>query len=267
MSHAACHAALFTTELLERILVEMEMRNLLLSQRVNSKWRKVIESSTILQQKPFFEPAEPEFCWKFKKSSTTIEPDTFVKVSATHELTEGEQSSESHCLFKHGEMNMLIFERDDLEDFDPDESGVLKQAQQDRYVQAWFSVQITSAAWQYPEASWRRMLVVQPPVLNATGSGRCIIHNRSIYSCHDSLKCQGSASCKTFYAHGSGGLTTGILAKAIEGAHEGQSLYWSGRTETGPQFSLRTCSARSRSISKSSRVVQKRSSLGDDADA
>ncbi|KAI5360491.1 putative F-box-like domain superfamily protein [Septoria linicola] len=217
-SHAACHAVLFTTELLERILVGIDIRDLLLAQRVNSKWRKVIKRSTLLQQKLFFEPAETEFCWKVKKSSTTIESDTFIKVSATHKLIDEEESSGSHFIFKHGEMNPLIFKPGDLEDLVTDESILFRLTQND--VTAKFQKQAASAAWQYPEASWREMLTTQPPTFVAIGDPRCTIHNRHIYSCPHSRACIGSN--RSFFAIDGKGLKAGGLMDAIEEGRGGK---------------------------------------------
>ncbi|KAK4956534.1 hypothetical protein LTR10_006061 [Elasticomyces elasticus] len=53
----AADAALAITELLESILVRVDAKTLLLSQRVCRKWRDVIEGSLVLQQKLFLRPA------------------------------------------------------------------------------------------------------------------------------------------------------------------------------------------------------------------
>lgn len=53
------HLVLFTWELLELILLHLDMRTLLLSQRVSSIWRDVIKNSRPLRQALFFEPVEP----------------------------------------------------------------------------------------------------------------------------------------------------------------------------------------------------------------
>ncbi|KAK5718422.1 hypothetical protein LTR15_008149 [Elasticomyces elasticus] len=53
----AADAALAVTELLESILVRVDAKTLLLSQRVCRKWRDVVEGSHILQQKLFIQPA------------------------------------------------------------------------------------------------------------------------------------------------------------------------------------------------------------------
>ncbi|KAK5725292.1 hypothetical protein LTR17_013055 [Elasticomyces elasticus] len=53
----AADAALAITELLESILVRVDAKTLLLSQRVCHKWRDVIEGSHVLQQKLFLRPA------------------------------------------------------------------------------------------------------------------------------------------------------------------------------------------------------------------
>ncbi|KAK3641447.1 hypothetical protein LTR56_011260 [Elasticomyces elasticus] len=53
----AADAALAITELLESILVRVDAKTLLLSQRVSRNWGAVIEGSNTLQQKLFLQPA------------------------------------------------------------------------------------------------------------------------------------------------------------------------------------------------------------------
>lgn len=78
---ASLHNAVFlTTELLEMILEFLPMRDLLLAQRVTSKWRDVITRSTRMQQKLFFQPKEAKTFWKCNLR------DTLVRVNADHKL-------------------------------------------------------------------------------------------------------------------------------------------------------------------------------------
>jgi hypothetical protein len=79
---ASLHNAVFlTTELLEMILEFLPMRDLLLAQRVTSKWRDVINRSTRMQQTLFFQPRDAETFWKCNTRDTTL-----VRVKADHKL-------------------------------------------------------------------------------------------------------------------------------------------------------------------------------------
>lgn len=51
------HAVFFVAELLENTLIDVDMKTLLLSQRVNRFWLQVIGNSQLLQKKLFFLPA------------------------------------------------------------------------------------------------------------------------------------------------------------------------------------------------------------------
>ena len=55
--YVATHAALDTTELLEAILVHVDMRTLLLSQRVSKTFEATIDGSLALQQTLNFKPS------------------------------------------------------------------------------------------------------------------------------------------------------------------------------------------------------------------
>lgn len=56
-SREGAHAVFFVPELLEKILLAVDMKTLLLSQRVNKFWNQTINNSTLLQKKLFFLPA------------------------------------------------------------------------------------------------------------------------------------------------------------------------------------------------------------------
>jgi hypothetical protein len=53
---AAKFKVLSTTELLEAILLQLSLKDVLLSQRVSKEWRDTIVGSTKLQQLLFFRP-------------------------------------------------------------------------------------------------------------------------------------------------------------------------------------------------------------------
>ncbi|KFY08403.1 hypothetical protein V492_06268 [Pseudogymnoascus sp. VKM F-4246] len=55
---SAANAVLSIPELLEAILLDVDMKTLLLSQRVNRNWASIIAASSVLQQALFFQPAQ-----------------------------------------------------------------------------------------------------------------------------------------------------------------------------------------------------------------
>ncbi|KFY43191.1 hypothetical protein V494_02083 [Pseudogymnoascus sp. VKM F-4513 (FW-928)] len=55
---SAANAVLSIPELLEAILLDVDMKTLLLSQRVNRNWASIITASSVLQQALFFQPAQ-----------------------------------------------------------------------------------------------------------------------------------------------------------------------------------------------------------------
>ena len=58
--HTAAQQVLLTTELVEKILLHVPLKDLLFAQSVCMKWKAVIEGSTILQKALFFQPATTE---------------------------------------------------------------------------------------------------------------------------------------------------------------------------------------------------------------
>ena len=107
------------TELLELILLQLDMRTLLISQRVCRKWNSLIRTSSNIQETLFFKPVIPGSVPTKVQNPLLAEvfPPFFIKMK-------GRISMNSFDMVKHPE----------------------KQR-----------------AYLRPEASWRRMLVQQPP--------------------------------------------------------------------------------------------------------
>ncbi|EME80833.1 uncharacterized protein MYCFIDRAFT_85212 [Pseudocercospora fijiensis CIRAD86] len=59
MAQPAAHAVLHTVELLQAILLSLDTKTLLLSQRTCKTWQDVIADSILLQEALFFRPAPP----------------------------------------------------------------------------------------------------------------------------------------------------------------------------------------------------------------
>lgn len=107
------------TELLELILLQLDMRTLLTSQRVCRKWSSLVRSSSKIQESLFFEPVLPGSVPTKVQNPLLAEvfPPFFVE-------TKGRIGMDSFDMIKHPEKQVSYLR---------------------------------------PEASWRRMLVQQPP--------------------------------------------------------------------------------------------------------
>ncbi|GME22633.1 f-box domain protein [Neofusicoccum parvum] len=135
-----------TPELLELILLHLPMRDLLLAQRVCQTFRTLVRTSPTLQQALFFKPLP----------ATALPQPSSPSYLRSHPSRKPTAES--------WERNPLLipdfwpwFDRDDPTNKysptlrDPDTLKTLPLATERR-------------VWLRPEASWRRMLVVQPPV-------------------------------------------------------------------------------------------------------
>lgn len=146
-------AVFLTTELLENILKILPMKDLLLAQRVSRYWQSVITESVSLQQMLFFKPKQADFCWLFDEAGKLKWPQ---RVDRDYELP---GDSEHLTLLKHAEMNSMIFEvgaNDNIWDSAPRQGGTNVMAKP--------KSRLKRPAAKYPEASWRKMLISQPPV-------------------------------------------------------------------------------------------------------
>lgn len=165
---AALHnAVLLTTELLENVLEQLPMRDLLLAQRVCRKWKAVIEGSEYMQQLLFFQPGKAKFCWKYNDSDDVSRSENLVRVEAEYQLLDEEAATTR--LYDEGEFNPLVFNQQS-----DDVIPYWESAQESGNAFAEFLPQFGHKSWSYKQASWRRMLVTQPPATYMVdGEGPC----------------------------------------------------------------------------------------------
>jgi hypothetical protein len=72
----AVRSAVFgTTELFEQILLQVDMKTLLLSQRVDSQWRDFITDSPALQKKSCFSSPPHSEKWRISHNQTNTTAD------------------------------------------------------------------------------------------------------------------------------------------------------------------------------------------------
>ncbi|USW53652.1 Putative F-box domain-containing protein [Septoria linicola] len=136
-------------ELLESILQELDPRDLLFAQRVCKEWQTAIASSSKLQQLLFFRASsEQVITYSYVPKYSCLRPDVEWIDRDTEEKATPTRNPLLEPLFKTlGELSHVPYK--------------------DRL----------SAAWARPDASWRRMLVAQPPIkgilrLSWTGYGQ-----------------------------------------------------------------------------------------------
>ncbi|KAF7187798.1 hypothetical protein HII31_10698 [Pseudocercospora fuligena] len=150
---AAAAAVFYTAELLESILKLLPMRDLLLDQRVCTHWRDAIKQSPELQQNLFFQPREATAHWLYTGNETEHMITQIAKDYA---------SGQDEWVLPSGELNPLIFSVPKQDYY----GTVLAAAQggfegfEFRYPRAFRHL------CAYPDGSWRRMLVSQPPTRN-----------------------------------------------------------------------------------------------------
>lgn len=129
-------------ELLEAILEQVDMQTLLLAQRVNRLWAKLIKRSSKLQQILFFQPAPPH----------TPRQQNFLLASKFPYWFPADNDKPCSIDFGAG----------DMQDFLESSQPYLRR-----------------------KASWRRMLVQQPPIMtlaylerNLTPANAVVLHRR-----------------------------------------------------------------------------------------
>lgn len=145
------------------------MRDLLISQRVARKWRAVISQSMKLQQALFMVPREAETGWKLVRNEWGDIVLVETIVIANEDVT---SENENVTVVKHADLNPMFFLQDErvrlmwelLE-----EGGTVifefnDEFQRPRSQRTWL---------RYPEASWRKMLVSQPPTKSYTYHWAC----------------------------------------------------------------------------------------------
>ncbi|KAK5125679.1 hypothetical protein LTR85_011953 [Meristemomyces frigidus] len=158
MTRASVHNAVFlTTELLEHILSYLPMKDLLLAQRASPKWRAVISQSKQLQQALFFLPREADGHWEL-----LFEPCSSATSAATHpvkleRVTQDEyEKRPGSFMYRSGSLNSMIFRHL----LDSGLSRLVDRAEDSACEVFEFCARLSSTQ---PNASWRKMLVTQPP--------------------------------------------------------------------------------------------------------
>ncbi|KAF2167173.1 hypothetical protein M409DRAFT_54364 [Zasmidium cellare ATCC 36951] len=157
-------AVFLTTELLENVLRFLPMKDLLISQRVARKWRAVISESKELQQALFMIPREADTGWEVIMEADNEEDEeggSAISAINSVKLSQVDTEVENKSYVKHGELNPMFFEQDsELRDiwqiFEEGCTifGLKKEYHRPRAQRTWMK---------RPEASWRKMLILQPP--------------------------------------------------------------------------------------------------------
>jgi len=153
-------AVLFTTETLENILQHLPSRQLLLMQRVCRKFRNVITGNKSLQQKLFLLPSKVQFCWNYstrkwgKEFNVPISKgDCDGSTGSTEDVSRNHLRAEPSYVFLNPMLLKLrkgsyLMTRDGSADIGHDAE----------------LIRPSSLLRDYPEASWRRMYLTQPPL-------------------------------------------------------------------------------------------------------
>ncbi|KAI3327366.1 hypothetical protein HD806DRAFT_520232 [Xylariaceae sp. AK1471] len=134
-----CNTVFRTPELLEAILSQLDMRTLLVSaQLVNREWCELVGSSPTIQKALYFEPIT-------QTSKTMTQNPLLVEVFPLwfREIKKKDEVPNEHSRFKR---DFVSFRREDFYQ--------LPMADKSR-----------RDAFMHPDATWRRMLVRQPPAL------------------------------------------------------------------------------------------------------
>lgn len=154
----ATNAVLYTTELLENILEFLPVQDLLLAQRVSQKWKAVINKSKTLQQTLvlFLVPKPPDFLWMLERRHTNPTPKWPKRVPCTQTLPDSLPAGiEQLALFQNSQLNPLIFITEEID--------IYQRAELSGGTEVQLRKRIHGPAMKYPEASWRKMYIKQPP--------------------------------------------------------------------------------------------------------
>ncbi|KAK3684611.1 hypothetical protein LTR37_020111 [Vermiconidia calcicola] len=195
--------ALKTIELVEAILSQLPMRDLLLAQRVCKHWKEVIDASSKLQKALFFQPAtdrvafhhtQNRISWWWKNVDELQSADFFylckaadVDTAVAFERTRRYASSfpSVHALSTADKMAATVkrrHERLQQLERDIDRNTTKTRVFLNPLLLATFDwvgdffnskpIQLPFERRHRPEASWRRMLVTQPPLGAVQGKVR-----------------------------------------------------------------------------------------------
>ncbi|OJJ70056.1 hypothetical protein ASPBRDRAFT_45398 [Aspergillus brasiliensis CBS 101740] len=159
MPEAPHHRGLFIPEVLERILIHLDMRTLLLSQRVCTAWATIIQESPLLQQALFFAPTK----WRAKEDSIynplLVERfPPFFPNTIKNDLVQPRDCYPPHFLPSQYVGDDCAWSHPVKDDLTRAEV-FYRELPLQKYP-------LRRKAYLHPEASWRRMLTQQPPAPN-----------------------------------------------------------------------------------------------------
>lgn len=133
------------------------MKDLLLAQRVSRYWKSVIAESIPLQQMLFFAPKKADFCWHLEYEYKYPQSKWPKPVDRDHKLPEAlPDGVQFMTLTANGQMNPLVFETGEY-------ANVWEQAERGGGTIVHALPRTQHPSMRYPEASWRGMLMSQPP--------------------------------------------------------------------------------------------------------
>lgn len=138
------------------------MKDILLSQRVARRWREVIQGSTMLQQSLFMTLREADDIWEVCIDET--DPDRIRKlVRLQKNKVKSEDTKDNVRIVQGAELNPMWFTDKDTNVKPLD---ILKGKRKVNFCfKAELEEPLKSKKWMnHPEASWRKMLIIQPPV-------------------------------------------------------------------------------------------------------
>ncbi|KAK5137998.1 hypothetical protein LTR08_005795 [Meristemomyces frigidus] len=148
-----------TLELIEMVLMHLPLPDILLAQRVNKAWSDIITGSPQLQRALFFRPSDT-IPLRFLHHTGPIMLDCANEAECNYDekrtgnVAEAYWGSDRDASLKHDNIILNPFMSSHLpwllKDFDP-------------YVRDLAAAELGNRS-QRPEASWRKMLVSQPPV-------------------------------------------------------------------------------------------------------
>ncbi|GAB1314579.1 hypothetical protein MFIFM68171_04789 [Madurella fahalii] len=155
-SGSAALTALSIAELLTLILRHVDVRTLLFAQRVNRTFRAVISGSLVLQRKLFFQP-------RLLQRAAIDEMTASEKENTAQLVTYDDESRHEPRYVRHVRLNPLLVRS--FPNFFP--KSDVGGRREDFTRLDWGRNAERAAAYAWPAASWRRMLLSDPVPANA----------------------------------------------------------------------------------------------------
>ncbi|KAK5712170.1 hypothetical protein LTR17_018076 [Elasticomyces elasticus] len=179
--HSVINAVLLTTELLEHVLSQLPMKDLLLAQRVSRNWRNAIRQSPEWQQQLFMRPLREKFIWNLTLPDYDMgSGHTLMRIKA--DLYSQAPENYPNAL-RAGDINEKLVQLVCLYDLFHS-AGARNKVPHGPQESLKFRVQLL--ALDCPTASWRKMLLTQPPVYKVSThfkvNGQNIVTNDAVYS-------------------------------------------------------------------------------------